>query len=67
MVEHQPISAKDQWRLHQFVKEMPTWHLHEICVVCGGIWKGDILVTDIEEPEKFDASETKLEDSMHKK
>ena len=33
----------------------------------GGIWKGDILVADIEELETMDASKSTLEDSMQKR
>ena len=33
----------------------------------GGIWKGDILVVDIEELEKMDASEIYAKDSMQKR
>ena len=28
-----------------------------MCVVCGGIWKGDIFVADVEELQNLDASE----------
>ena len=57
MVEYHPISAKDISRLHQFgPKVLPgiflAYALHAV-----GIWKGDILVADIEELEKMDASE----------
>ena len=47
LVEYYPISAKDQSRIHQFGKK----------VYAGRIWKGDILVADIEELETLDASE----------
>ena len=44
MVEYHPISAKDQTGLHQFgAKVLP------------GIWKGDIVVADIEELGEMDA------------
>ena len=55
MVEYHPISAKDQSRLHQFgVKVLPFL---SSAVYAGGIWKGHILVADIEELEEMDASE----------
>ena len=47
MVEYHPVSAKDLSRLHQFDPN----------VLPGRIWKGDILVADIEELEQMDASE----------
>ena len=56
MVEYRPISAKDQSGLHQFgAKVLPgiflgyAWHAVRI-------WKGDIMVADIEELEEMDAS-----------
>ena len=57
MVEYNPISAKDQSRLHQFgAKILPGIFLG--CALCAeGIWKGDIVVADIEELEQMDASE----------
>ena len=52
MVEYHPISAKDLSRLHQFDSKV----LPGIFLCCaGGIWKGDMMVADIEEAE--DASE----------
>ena len=57
MVEHHPISAKDQSRLHQFgSKVLPGIFLGHV-LYAGGIWKGDIMVADIEELEEMDASE----------
>ena len=57
MVECYPISARDQSRLHQFGKKV----LPEIFLGCAliavRIWKRCILVADIEELEKMDASE----------
>ena len=47
LVEYYPISAKDQSRIHQFGKK----------VYAVRIWKGDIMVADIEELETMDASE----------
>ena len=57
LVEYYPFSAKDQSRIHQFEKKvLPGWFLDTQCTR-GGIWKGDILVADIEELETMDASE----------
>ena len=57
MVEYHPISAKDISRLHPFgPKVLPSIFLG--CVLhTGGIWKGDIMIADIEELEEMDASE----------
>ena len=38
-------------------KESFTWHILGYVLFAEGIWKGDILVADIEELEKMDASE----------
>ena len=57
VVEYHPISSKDLSRLHQFgTKVLPgIFFGYVLCAV--RIWKGDILVADIEELEKMDASE----------
>ena len=57
MVEYYPISAKDLSRLHQFgPKGLPGKFLG-YALHAGRIWRGDMLVADIEELEKMDASE----------
>ena len=57
MVEYHPISVKDQSRLHQFgPKVLPGIFLGS-AFFAGGIWKGDIIVADIEELEQMDASD----------
>ena len=57
IVEYHPISAKDQSRLHQFgAKVLPSIFLG-YAFNAGGIWKGDIMVADIEELEERDASD----------
>ena len=57
VVEYHPISTRDQSRFDQFGKKgLAVIFLgHEL--TAGGIWKGDILVADIEELENMDASE----------
>ena len=57
LVEYHPITAKDQSRIHQFGQKGITWIVPWIRFVRGGIWKGDIMVADIEELETMDASE----------
>ena len=54
LVEYHLISARDQSRIHQFVKKIFLGYA--LCT--GWIWKGDIIVADIEELETVDASET---------
>ena len=58
LVEYYPISAKEQSRIHQFGKKvLPGLFLGYALCTRGGIWKGDILIADIEELETMDASE----------
>ena len=51
LVEYYPISAKDQSRIHQFGKKVLPGMFLRYALYAGGIWKGDILVADIEELE----------------
>ena len=57
LVECHPISAKDQSRIHQLGKKILPGLFLGYALYTGGIWKGDILVADIEELETMDASE----------
>ena len=57
MVEYHPISAKDQSRLHQFGKTFLRGIFLGYALVAGGIWKGDVLLADVDELGKLDASE----------
>ena len=57
MVEYYPISAKDQSRIHQLGKKVLPGLFLGYALYVGGIWKGDILVADIEELETMGASE----------
>ena len=57
LVEYHPTTAKDQSRIHQFgTKVLPGLFLG-YALYAGGIWKGDVLVADLEELETMDASE----------
>ena len=56
-VEYYPISAKDQSRIHQFGKKVLPGLFLGYALYGGGIWKGDIMVADVEELETMDASE----------
>ena len=51
------FTAKDQSRIHQFGKKVLPGLFLGYALYAGGIWKGDILVADIEELETMDASE----------
>ena len=57
MVEYHPISANDQSRLHQFGSKVLPGIFLGYALYAGRIWKGDIMVADIEELEEMDASE----------
>ena len=54
-----PYSAKDLPQLHQFGPKTVPGIFLGCALYAGGIWKGDILVADIEELEKMDASESR--------
>ena len=56
-VEYYPITAKDQSRIHQFGKKVLPGLFLGYALYAGGIWKGDMIVADIEELETMDASE----------
>ena len=57
LVEYHPILAKDQSRIHQFGKKILPGLFLGYALHAGGIWKGDVLVADLEELETMDASE----------
>ena len=38
-------------------KESLTWFVPRFALYAGGLWKGDVLVADLEELETMDASE----------
>ena len=57
LVEYHPIIAKDQSRIHQFGKKVLFGLFLGYALYAGGIWKGDVLIADLEELETMDASE----------
>ena len=67
LVEYYSISAKDQSRIHQFGNKVLLGLFLGYALYAGGIWKGDVLVEDIEELEAMDASEIYSKDSMQKR
>ena len=57
LVEYHPIIAKDRSRIHQFGKNVSPGLLLGYALYAGRIWKGDVLVADLEELETMYASE----------
>ena len=57
LVEYHPITAKDQSRIHQFGKKVLPGLFLGYALYAGGIWKGDVLVADLEELETMGASD----------
>ena len=55
--EYHHITAKDQSRIHQFGKKVLPGLFLGYALYAGGIWKGDVLIADLEELETMDASE----------
>ena len=51
------ISAKDKSRIHQFGKKVLPGLFLGYALCAGGVWKGDVLIADLEELETMDASE----------
>ena len=57
LVEYLPVSERDKARIHQFGKKVLPGIFPGYTLIVRGIWKGDILIADIEELEKLGASE----------
>ena len=57
LVEYHPISAKDLSRLHQFGARVLPGLFLGYALYAVRIWKGDVLVADLEELETMHASE----------
>ena len=57
LVEYHPITAKDQSRIHQFGKKVLPGSFLGYALYAGRIWKGDVLIADLEELETMDVSE----------
>ena len=56
LVEYYPTSARDQSRIHQFGKKVLPGLFLGYALYAVRIWKGDVLVADLEELETMDAS-----------
>ena len=57
LVECHPTTAKDQSRIHQFGKKVLPGLFLGYALYAGGIWKGGVLIADLEELETMDALE----------
>ena len=57
LVEYHPTTAKDQSRIHQFGKKVLPGLFLGYALYAEGIWKGDVLIADLEELETMDAPE----------
>ena len=57
LVEYHLRTAKDQSKIHQFGKRVLLGLFLGYALYAGRIWKGDVLVADLEELETMDASE----------
>ena len=57
LVEYHPFTAKNRSRIHQFGKKVLPGLFLGYALYAGGIWKGDVLIADLEELETMDASE----------
>ena len=57
LVEYHPFTAMDRSRIRQFGKQVLPGLFLGYALYAGGIWKGDIMVADIEELETMYASE----------
>ena len=60
LVEYHPLTAKDQSRIHQFGKKVLPGLFLGYALYAERIWKGDVLIADIEELETMGASEIPL-------
>ena len=57
MVEYHPFSPKDQMIIHQFGKKVLLGVFLGYELFAGGMWKGDILMADLEDLAMMDASD----------
>ena len=57
LFEYYPVPAKYQSRIHRFGKEVLPGLFLGYALYAGEIWKGDVLIADLEELETMDASE----------
>ena len=60
IVDHHPISTRDLSRLYQFGKKVVPGIFLDYELILERIWKWDIMIPDVEDLEKLDASEIYL-------
>ena len=61
------ISAKEQSRIHQFGKKVLPGLFLGYALYAGRIWKGALLVADLEELVRMDALKSTRKDSIQKR
>ena len=67
LVEYHPITAKDQSRIHQFGKKVLPGLFLGYALYAGGIWKGDVLIADLESWKRWTHRKFTRKDSMRKR
>ena len=67
MVEYHHISAKDPIWTASVWSKSPARKILRLCIVRGRIWKGDIMIADIEEVETWTHQKSTPEGSMQRK
>ena len=60
LVEYHPMTAKDQSRIHQIGKKVLPGLFLGYALYAERIWKGDVLIADLEDLETMDASDINL-------
>ena len=66
-VEYHPSTAKDQSRIHQFGKIVLPGLFLGYALYAGRIWKGDVLVADLEDLKTWTHRKSTRKDSMRKR
>ena len=66
-IEYHPISPKDQIRVQQFGKKVLPGIFLGCALIAGGIWKGGILIADLEDLESWTHQKFVLKESTRKK
>ena len=67
LVEYHPITAKDQSRIHQFGKKVLPGLFLGYALYAGRIWKGNVLVADLESWRRWTLRKSTQKDSMRKR
>ena len=67
LVEYHPITAKDQSRIHQFGKKVLPGMFLGYALYAVRIWKGDVLIADLEEWKRWTHRKSTRKDSMRKR